>query len=954
MVNSGSTDPLTEYGPPLLPEGYRFEGTCGWGGFGFLVRVRDVKTSRECVLKLPHAATLRNPSMLRRFRNEIALHSRLDIPGVAKVVTRCDDGAAPFLGLEHYPLGSLAGWMEMRNSPLPVGEVLRFGHRMAEALGAIHALGIIHRDIRPENLLVRKAAPLEADICDFGMAVCADDTRGLTRLVESDGFLAPEVTGDIRHQATPASDVWSAGMILAYLAWGPGRHLEVLKPRCAPPDGSIESRRLFACIRRCTALWPADRYAGGKALLADLGRVLAGERPTEAESWIHSVSRKQLTRRTILGVGAATGGLLAWRWCPVPGGRKLEKAGTGAWAAARKIVDLVRSGDREEAERLWHLHGGMIAQHPFLDSRVDKALRPALVVLDWHGENLPEIYHATFSKDGSMIAAACQDGTVGAWSWPERRPLFRSESIGHELNMVFFDGTGDFIWSVADDGRARIHDAGRSGAIVGTVQVSPLPLPSACAVGDSLFAGDIQGGIHRVAPKSGTIAWSCRPGSGRVESIAASADGTLLAVGMEDGAVFIMNAGDGKVRGRFRTIPDIRWVDWIHGDILVAGPANKVTRYHGNDYHELWSWPGQTGATRSVVSVNLPGTEPFILATADKGRTAMLDPSSGSPLRVYHGAPELVRHACPSPDGKSIIAVGRHANPTVFNATRGQEFQTWTHRAQPWADAAWGNKNTVAGIDESGTIWKLDGNRIETVGKAIKPSTEARVIAFTPGSCIAWSAGEDLILTSSKGESGARLRTGPVGGLHLDNECCAFAVSGGIAFSTFADGFASLRLVPIDQQRIEAMRIVRDEDHLVVACENTMIILKLPEMVETMRLPRGDKFSPLCATRIGPGLIGLGRRDGCVVVHDWKSGKVAWSASVSGLAVTAVTAGPGVLVTATADGMVRSLGLTTLETGPEWAMPMAQKVSKLEISPDGRGLLAVSSSGMQSMATIWD
>lgn len=956
MTNPGPTNPFTGTGLPLLPEGYRFEAICGLGGFGFLVLARQVETGRECVLKLPHAAMLLNPSLLRRFRHEIALHSRLEIPGVVRVVSRCVDGPAPFLGLDHYPLGSLAGWMEARNAPVPVTEVLHFGCRMAHALAEVHSLGIIHRDIRPENLLVSQAFPLEADLSDFGMAVSADDSSGLTRLIECDGFLAPEVTGEIQHPASPASDVWSAGMILAYLAWGPGRYVEALKPRCASPDGSTEARHLLACIRRCTAPWPADRYESGKFLLEDLKRVAAGKSPSNADAWTLAVARKRLTRRAVLAVAVAGSGFASLRWWLSPAQPPRQLVDTGPWAAAKQLVTLARSGEREQADRLWQLHGGLIAAHHFLGPRVEKALRPTMEILGWPSEILPEIYHAAFARDGSMLAAACQDGTVRVWSWPGRMPLFRTESVGHEINMVFFDGNGDFIWSVADDGRARVHDIRKAGATVGATQVAPLPLPCACVVGDILFAGDTHGGVHRVAPGSATVTWSSRPGTGRVESIAANADGTLLAAGMEDGGVYIMNVGDGTVRGRFRTVPDLRWIDWFEGDILIAGPDNKVLRLHGGDYHEMWSWPGGPGQPRSVVPTRLPGMESFILAAEDKGMAAMLDPSSGLPWRIYHGGPELVRHACPSPDGKSIIAVGRHGNPAVFNATRGQEFRTWSHREAPWVDAAWEGNATVAAIDAGGGVWRLDGNSLEAGEAVRKPAAEAEVVGFVPGVFVAWKSGDDVLLTSAKGQSVARLRVGQLGGLHLDREFFATAVAGGIAFAMAADGFASFRLIPINQDRVEAIHLARDADTLAVVCEDTMILLRLPDMVEISRLPRGDSFRSLCATRIAPGRIALGMRNGTVLIHDWKSGKVDSKFYVPSFAVTAIAADTtaGVLLTASANGVVCSHGMATHEAGPEWPMPTAQKVSKLEICPDGRQFLAVSSNGMRSMVSIWD
>lgn len=947
--------------PTLLPipEPFRFIDIVGVGGFGCLARVSHPETGLESVLKLPHGSTLSNPAMLRRFRHEVELHAGLDIPGVARATALMADARLPCLAFDYYRLGNLATFMEARKAPLPVEDVVRFGTRMAEALASLHDRQVIHRDIRPENLLVGQSNPLEADITDFGMAMSIGDSAGLTRLAESDGFLAPEVTGAIKHAATKASDVWSAGMVMAYLAWGPNLYLEILKDKCPPPCDTPEGRHLLLCLRHCTETWPADRYPDGKRMLQDLRLVGRGCSPAEAESFLARRTGWRLTRRAALVTASLGGATLAGHW--IFRGQPTiepESSESEAWKAAARIVTAARAGEMDDARRQWLEHQRAIESIPWLAHRVLKALHPDKAEMEWRGKPLPEIYHLDFSPDGKRLAAACQDGTVRVWSWPGREPLMWSEPIGCEVNMVFFGASGSVIWSVADDGAARAHDIRQGCSVSRSFAVSMLPIPAACLQGDALYAGDTSGEIHKMDTSTGVILWRRHPASGRVESIAAKPDGSMIAVGLEDGLVAVLATLDGSARGQFRTVPDIRWIDWVDGDILVAGPSNKVYRHSAKDFTETWSWGGTTGQSRSVVMANPPeGRSSFVLATADKGKAAMLDPRSGIPIRVYHGAPELVRHARPSPDGQSIIAVGRGGNPAIFDATRGPECLDWPDAKSPWIGAEWVDNTTMAAMTEDGCLWKSDGNRLNKIGAITKPTKESRLLGFHASAYWLWKSEDNLILTSAKGGKavfqGAALA---LGGIHLDAKYCVVAVPGNLLFATALDGFASFTPVHIDQKRTEAIQIVRDGERLAIVCEDTIIVLGLPGMVELTRLERGAEFGPLCAALIAPGQIVIGRRLGRLVVHDIDLKNIRMRAAVTGGTVTALAANQatGLLLAASVDGCVRSFDTRWFGPGPEWQVPHLEKVSKLAISPDGCRFLAVSAAGAMTRITMWD
>lgn len=944
--------------PILLPAGYRFLGSSGFGGFGILAKVEETSTGRVMALKLPHSITMLDPSRIKRFRREIELHSRLDLPGVAKVVARSLDDAFPYLGLEHYPLGNLARWLESKGEPLPVLEAAGTGFQLAATVAGLHAQEIIHRDIRPENLLVFQESPLEVHLTDFGLAFGPDDPGGLTRLADSDGFIAPEVTGALAHPACTGSDVWSLGMILAYLAYGPAGYLEPLRPGCHPPLETRDARRLLDCILHATANHPRDRYQSARELASDLEMLLGGNAPTQAVRHAAKCRRKRLTRRAAIAFGVAGLAILGPRWLlpPATRAKPVPAPKREALENAREIMAAARSGKPEKARELLALHQVELDRVPFLAKAARRAAEPSRFLLDWPGGQLPEIYHARFSPDGRILAAACKDGALRTWTWPERKPLYRSQEVGSEINMVFFSPDGATMCSIADDGFARVHDTRDGGRLVRRVKASGAALTAGCVHGNTLFVGDTDGGISRVDPVAGSVDWTVKVGVGGVESVATNGAGTILAAGLVNGLVALLDTRTSAVTGRFKLVPDIRCVEWIGNAIAVAGSARKVGLYDGSGNGPMWSWENGAHETRSISTVSREGEKPLVAAGADPGRVVLLDAANGRIEGEYLGAPELVRHVCPTPDGGHLVAVGRNGPPTIFNAESSQETRSWPHPGGSWVDAAWKDDATVAAIDTNGTVWHLTADKAIAQETRARPSPGAMPVAFSPGGPVLWKHGDDIILSTAANRQATLFQAGShLGGIHIDQEICAVAARGKLAIATAADGFKSFRVIPLTEENLETVKIVRDGSTLVVTCHDSATLYNIPTMVEIGRFPGMNPFGPLCAHVCAPGCLLIGTRGGTVLFLDLKTRSIRSSNQVSPRPVCAITSHEpsGLLVTASAEGQVLTHGLGAKAAGPDWNLPGSPLISKMAVSPAGENLMAMGLSGQRSMITLW-
>ncbi|WP_253871830.1 serine/threonine-protein kinase [Actinomadura rupiterrae] len=209
---------------------YHLRERIGSGGMGTVWRADDAVLHREVAVKEltafaggdgggPRGAAAEEELRLRRERcvREARAVARIDHPGVVRVHDVVDDHGQLWIVMELVRAPSLASVLETRG-PMPADGVAALGAQLAHALAAVHAAGVLHRDVKPGNVLLRGDG--RAVLTDFGIAVISGD-EPLTRsgqLVGSPEYMAPErLTGG---GAGPASDVWALGATLGALLAG--------------------------------------------------------------------------------------------------------------------------------------------------------------------------------------------------------------------------------------------------------------------------------------------------------------------------------------------------------------------------------------------------------------------------------------------------------------------------------------------------------------------------------------------------------------------------------------------------------------------------------------------------------------------------------------------------------------------------------------------------------------
>jgi len=284
----GAAPPDEDGLPEALRDGavfagrYRVDGQLGRGGMGVVLKVRDLQLDEDVALKVVRAGLASIPAFLDQLKQEIRLARKITHRYVLRTHDFGDSDGIPYVTMEYLKGTTLRSLLDGRGR-LPLALVLRIARQVAEGLEAAHAVGVVHRDIKPTNVLFDVRG--DAKIMDFGLAapVAAMIAGESGTLVGSPRYMAPE---QIRGERVDArTDLYALGIMLFELCSGLAPfdsprindllslHLEAPVPDLAeaapdlPPD-------LVSLVHRLLAKRPADRCQSATEV-AEILKVLA-------------------------------------------------------------------------------------------------------------------------------------------------------------------------------------------------------------------------------------------------------------------------------------------------------------------------------------------------------------------------------------------------------------------------------------------------------------------------------------------------------------------------------------------------------------------------------------------------------------------------------------------------------------------------------------------------------
>ncbi|HEV7507787.1 MAG TPA: serine/threonine-protein kinase [Thermoanaerobaculia bacterium] len=256
------------------------EKELGQGGMGSVFQARHASLSTLAAVKVLSPGLESEESFRQRFRREAELQAQLRHPNVARVLDYLEDSGQWFLVIEYLDRGSLADVLSQEKAKVPRQQAVTWADQALAGLGYAHQKGIVHRDVKPANLLLNENG--EVVVADFGIAR-ADSGPGLTTTgiaIGTPQYMSPEqiLTPD---QIDRRSDIYSMGVVLYELLTGrkpfdSGSQFSVLQAHVTEPppplrgiDPSI-SPALEAVVMRALAKKPEDRYPACDALIRDL------------------------------------------------------------------------------------------------------------------------------------------------------------------------------------------------------------------------------------------------------------------------------------------------------------------------------------------------------------------------------------------------------------------------------------------------------------------------------------------------------------------------------------------------------------------------------------------------------------------------------------------------------------------------------------------------------------
>ena len=577
------------------------------GGMGVIYKARQRSMNRLVAFKAIIPAKLERSGVRERFDAEVKASALLNHPNIVNVYAADLDGACPYLAMEYVPGVDLLRLVR-KTGPLPVTDAVYYVRQAAEGLQHAHEQGLIHRDVKPSNLMV-SPGPITAEalksgklprikILDMGLArVVAPGSDSSAELTEPGMFLgtpdyvSPEQAEDSQ-TADARSDIYSLGGALYFLLTGgvpfPGKTLveKIRKALSGPPPSAAAKRKdvppaLDGVIRKCMARDPADRYQTAGEVVQALDRILRGEggplshaapvfaepeAPTpQAAARAHDGSIRGLAAtadgQTVVTAGE-DGRLRLWS----AAGLQEQRTVLGDFGSVDDMA-LAPNGKRvatcatrlttsEMGVQLWDLATGA----------EQKRLRgPAA-----------NVRCVAISPDSKAIAAGADDSLVWVWMADAGGPkTFCMKGHAGSVTSIRFVAA-DSLLTAGADGTVRQWDL-RAGKPKGTLPAGAGPL-AALAYGGKRVAA--AGEFLAVRQPGG--AFVRYPGhAGNVLCAAFSPDGRLLATGGADKTLRVWATDDGKQLASYPHVAAVR---------TVAFAPDGRALFTGDDAGTLGRW----------------------------------------------------------------------------------------------------------------------------------------------------------------------------------------------------------------------------------------------------------------------------------------------------------------------------------------------------------------------------
>lgn len=243
-------------GAALTPTlaGYQVKGELNSSGMNLVYLAEDVRLGRRVAVKVLRRPMAFDERHRRKFLRECLIAANLDHPRIVPVYAAGEADDVPYFVMPYLPGGDLQNMVDV-HGPLPLDLTITVVTQLAEALDYVHARGLVHRDVKPKNVLVDTTSGTRCYLSDFGIATGVDERPGARPFAGSLGFSPPEQVGG--QVVDGRADVYALGCLLYVCLTGMEPHGPRRSVLALRPD--LPSS-LDAVIRKAMAPRPADRH----------------------------------------------------------------------------------------------------------------------------------------------------------------------------------------------------------------------------------------------------------------------------------------------------------------------------------------------------------------------------------------------------------------------------------------------------------------------------------------------------------------------------------------------------------------------------------------------------------------------------------------------------------------------------------------------------------------------
>jgi len=728
-------DPRAPFVPPTgVHRIGRFElrRQLGKGGCGIVFLAYDPKLKREVAVKIPRPEMLASDDARRRLAREARAAAEFDHPNLVPVYETGEIGPVCYIATAYCPGQTLADWLDRQSFPVPARQAARLVAQLAEAIQHAHERGVLHRDLKPNNVILQETKADPADqgpppgscalcgdhfvprVVDFGLAKLDDHGPAETvsrQVLGTPKYMAPEQAQARRDDVGPAADGYALGVILYEMLAGRvpydgATDIEVLRlaiegnltpPRTLRPD---LPRDLEAICLKAMARSVGKRYRTAIDLADDLRRFLDG-RPTVARP-LNRLARAARTLRRhdqFVALAVVTGVAIFLLTLGVLYAYENRLLRTDRDQVRAEQTDRARADRQRDYSR--HVREAFLSwragdAHQMADS-LARGRATAAQNLEKPGfawgylaqlgrvERLSVACPAgaaaalAVSPDGTRVATGHPDGTVALW---DRRGGAALGSVkGHPAgvtHLAFVLGGAGLV-SAGGEPTARLWGIPETG---GPVPVAVLP---ALAAPVTALAASPGGALVYVGSGAGEClcwavtlrrpvkAWAATQGE-PVVAVAVSPDGaTVATVGQTDG-VRLWDAATGGPGGEIRGAGGataLAFAPAAGGWLLAAAARDDGTvRLFDRHAREVRTLHGHAGTTHTLAA-SPDGSA--VAAGGGDGSVCVWDVPTGSPRALLRGHDQPVRGVGFGADGTCLVTGSDDARVKVWDLTADPE-----------------------------------------------------------------------------------------------------------------------------------------------------------------------------------------------------------------------------------------------------------------------------------------